>query len=90
VSNQFNKATRATRHMELRIAIRDGLLDPKTHRIMKMMASYVSAVYGLTPDGMDLEGALFENVDDVLCRKIIDDIKTRFRRHLKYIEVECL
>jgi len=22
-----------------------------THRIMKMMASYVSAVYGLTPDG---------------------------------------
>jgi len=76
--------------MELRIAIRDGLLDPKTHRVMKMMASYVSAVYGLTPDGMDLEGALFENVDDVLCRKIIDDIKTRFRRHLKYIEVECL
>jgi hypothetical protein len=76
--------------MELRIAIRDGLLDPKTHRIMKMMASYVSAVYGITPDGMDLEGALFENVDDALCRKIIDDIKTRFKRHLRYIEVECL
>jgi len=76
--------------MELRIAIRDGLLDPKTHRIMKMMASYVSAAYGITPDGMDLEGALFENVDDALCRKIIDDIKTRFKRHLRYIEVECL
>jgi len=76
--------------MELRIAIRDGLLDPMTHRVMKMMASYVSAVYGITPDGMDLEGALFENVDDALCRKIIDDIKTRFKRHLRYIEVECL
>jgi hypothetical protein len=76
--------------MELRIAIREGLLDGKTHRIMKMMASYVSAVYGITPDGMDLEGALFENVDDALCRKIVDDIKTRFRRHFRYIEVECL
>ncbi len=60
-----------------------------THRIMKMMASYVSAVYGITPVGMDLEGALFE-VDDALCQKIADDVKTRFRRHLKYIEVECL
>jgi hypothetical protein len=76
--------------MEFRVAVRNGLLDPKTHRIMKMMASYVSAVYGITPDGMDLEGALFENVDDAMCRKIIDDIKTRFRRHLRYIEVECL
>jgi hypothetical protein len=75
--------------MELRIAVRDGLLDPKTHRIMKMMASYVSAVYGITPEGMDLEGALF-GIDDDLCRKIVDDIKRRFRRHLKYIEVECL
>ena len=76
--------------MELRVVIRDGMLDGKTHRIMKMMASYISAVYGLTPEGMDLEGALFENVDDALCRKIADDVKRRFRRHLKYIEVECL
>jgi hypothetical protein len=75
--------------MELRIAVRDGLLDPKTHRIMKMMASYVSAVYGITPEGMDLEGALF-GIDDDLCRKIVDDIKRRFRRQLRYIEVECL
>jgi hypothetical protein len=53
---------------------------------MKMMASYVSAVYGLTPDGMDLEGAVFENVDEALCQKIVSDIETRFRRQLKYIE----
>jgi len=76
--------------MELRVAVRDGLLDPKTHRIMKMMASYVSSTYGIKPEGMDLEGALFENIDNALCRKIVDDIKRRFRRHLKYIEVECL
>jgi hypothetical protein len=75
--------------MELRIAIRDGLLDTKTHRIMKMMASYVSATYQIWPEGMDLEGALFE-IDDASCRKIAKDIKRRFRRHLKYIEVECL
>jgi hypothetical protein len=75
--------------MELRIAIRDGLLDPKTHRIMKMMVSYVSSTYGIKPDGMDLEGALF-NVDEDLCEEIVNDIETRFRRHLKYIEVECL
>jgi len=57
-SIQFNKATYATRHMELRIAIREGLLHRKTHRIMKMSASYVSAVYRLTPDEMDLEGCI--------------------------------
>jgi hypothetical protein len=57
---------------------------------MKMMASYVSAVYGLTPDGMDLEGAVFENVDEALCQKIVSDIETRFRRRLKYIEAACL
>jgi hypothetical protein len=60
-----------------------------THRVMKMMASYVSAVYGLMPDEVDLEGALFE-VDNASCQKIADDVKTRFRRHLKYIEVACL
>jgi hypothetical protein len=76
--------------MELRNAIREGLLDPMTHRIMKMMTSYISTMYGLAPDGMDLEGALFENVDNALCRKIVNDIKTRFKRHLKYIEVACL
>jgi hypothetical protein len=75
--------------MEFRVAVRDGLLDPKTHRIMKMMASYVSATYQIRPIGMDLEGAAFE-IDDALCRKIAKDVKTRFRRHLKYIEVECL
>jgi len=76
--------------MELRIAVRDGLLDLVSHRVMKMITSYISATYDLKPDGMDLEGALFENIDDGLCRKIVDDIKRRFRRHLKYIEVECL
>jgi hypothetical protein len=75
--------------MELRIVIRDGLLDPKTHRIMKMMASYVSSRYQIWPIGMDLEGAAFE-LDDATCQKIAEDVKTRFRRHLKYIEVECL
>ena len=57
---------------------------------MKMITSYISATYDLKPDGMDLEGALFENIDDGLCRKIVDDIKRRFRRQLRYIEVECL
>ncbi len=75
--------------MELRVAVRDGLLDPKTHRVMKMMASYVSTTYQIWPIGMDLEGAAFE-VDEALCRKIASDLKTRFRRHLKYIEVACL
>jgi len=76
--------------MELRVAVRDGLLDLVSHRVMKMITSYISATYDLKPDGMDLEGALFENIDNGLCRKIVDDIKRRFRRHLKYIEVECL
>ncbi len=75
--------------MELRIAIREGLLDGKTHRIMKMMTSYVSSTYQIWPVGMDLEGAAFE-LDDAICQKIAEDVKTRFRRHLKYIEVECL
>ncbi len=51
--------------------------------------SYVSTVYGLTPDVFDLEDASFENVD-TLCQKIVNDIKTRFRRQLKYIAAECL
>jgi hypothetical protein len=73
-----------------RVVVRDGLLDLVSHRVMKMITSYISATYDLKPDGMDLEGALFENIDNGLCRKIVDDIKRRFRRHLKYIEVECL
>jgi hypothetical protein len=76
--------------MELRVAVRDGLLDLVSHRVMKMITSYISATYDLKPDGMDLEGALFENIDNGLCRKIVDDIKRRFRRQLRYIEVECL
>ncbi len=87
--NQFNKVVYAVRHMELRVAVRDGLLDPVSHKLMKWITSYISVTYELKPEGMDLEGALFENVDDALCRKIVDDVKRRFRRHLKYIEVEC-
>ncbi len=87
---QFNKAVYTTKHMELRIAIQKGLLSPYTHKLMKWIASYVSAVYGITPGGMDLEGALFEIDDGNLCQEIANDIKTRFKHHLKYIEVECL
>jgi hypothetical protein len=54
------------------------------------MVSYVSSTYGIKPDGMDLEGALFGIDDEDLCREIVSDIEKRFRRHLKYIEVECL
>ncbi len=75
--------------MELRIAIKDGLLDPFTHKLMKWITSYISTTYQIWPEGMDLEGALFE-IDDALCRKIVKDIKKRFKRQLKYIEVECL
>ena len=85
---QFNKAVYVTKHMELRIAIQEGLLSPYTHKLMKWIASYVSAVYGITPDGMDLEGALYQT-DAELCRKIVKDVKRRFRRQLKYIEVGC-
>jgi hypothetical protein len=88
-SNLFNKTVYAARHVELRIVVQDGLLSPHTHKLMKWISSYVSAVYGVAPSGMDLEGALFE-VDDALCRKIVKDIKRRFRHQLKYIEVECI
>jgi hypothetical protein len=76
--------------MELRIVIEEGLLSPATHRIMKSLASYVSATYNLTPGLMDLEGAIFDDVDEGLCYKIVDDIKKKFRRQLRYIEVACL
>ena len=55
--------------MELRVAVRDGLLDPVSHRVMKMITSYISATYELKPDGMDLEGALFENMIMVCAEK---------------------
>jgi len=64
-------------------------LDPFTHKLMKWITTYVSSTYGIKPEGMDLEGALF-NVDDDMCQEIANDVKTRFRRQLKYIEVECL
>jgi hypothetical protein len=75
--------------MELRIVIREGLLSPFTHKLMKWITSYVSATYGIVPIGMDLEGSAFELSDDK-CQKIAKDVRRRFRRHLKYIEVECL
>jgi hypothetical protein len=59
-----------------------------THRIMKMVASYVSTTYQIWPTGMDQEGALFE-IDNALCPKIVKDVKRRFRRQLN-IEVMCL
>jgi hypothetical protein len=31
--------------MELRVGIKEGLLDPFTHRTMKMLVSYISATY---------------------------------------------
>jgi len=89
-SSQFNKAAHAAEHMELRVAIKDGLLDHFTHKLMKMTTSYISVTYQIWPIGMDLEGAAFELADEELCRKIIDDVKRRFRRQLRYIEVECL
>jgi len=76
--------------MELRVGIKEGLLDNVTHRVMKMLVSYISSMYELQPAFMDLEGAIFDNVDGELCYKIADDVKMRFKRHMKYIEIECL
>jgi hypothetical protein len=74
--------------MELRIGIQEGLLDKTTHKLMKMMTSYISHKYEIWPAFMDLE-AIFE-VDEQLCAKIIDDVKSKFKRQLRYIEVACL
>ena len=82
-------ATCTAKHMELRVGIKEGLLDNVTHRVMKMLVSYISSMYELQPALMDLEGAIFD-VDEELCRKIADDIRMRFKRHMRYIEVECL
>jgi len=76
--------------MELRIGIQEGLLDNMTHRVMKLIVSYISTKYNLTPGLMDLEGAIFDDVDEELCYKIMDDVKTRFKRHMRYIDIECL
>jgi hypothetical protein len=62
--------------MELGVAIKDGLLDPTTHRLMKMVASYVSTTYQIRQDLMDLKSAVFENVDDASCQRIVNVIKT--------------
>jgi len=86
----FNKTLRTTGHMELRIGVKEGLLDPSTHKTMKMLVSYVSATYNMRPGLMDLEGAIFDDIDEMLCSRIADDIRKRFRRQLRYISVECL
>lgn len=75
--------------MELRVGIREGLLDNMTHRIMKMLVSYISTTYNIRPALMDLEGAIFD-VDKELCYKVTGDIKMRFKRHMRYIEIGCL
>jgi hypothetical protein len=80
-----------TKHMELRIGVQEGLLDRQTHRIMKMLVSYVSVTYNIRPGLIDLEGAIFDDVDEKLCIKIVNDIKKKFRRQLRwFIEIECL
>jgi hypothetical protein len=76
--------------MELRIGIQEGLLDRQTHRIMKTLASYISTTYNIRPGLMDLEGTIFDDIDEELCLKIVDDIKRKFRRQLRFIEIECL
>jgi hypothetical protein len=76
--------------MELRVGIQEGMLDRTTHRVMKMIVSYISSMYELQPALMDLEGGVFDDIDKELCHKIVDDIKMRFRRHMRYIEIECL
>jgi hypothetical protein len=76
--------------MELRVVIQDGLLSTSTHRMMKMIASYISSKYAIMPDLMDLEGAVWYDIDKSLCTKIVNDVKKRFQLQLKYIDVVCL
>jgi len=75
--------------MELRVGIQEGLLDAATYRAMKMLVSYISATYSIQPGLMDLEGAIFDDVDETLCHKIVDDVKKRFQR-LRFLEIYCL
>ncbi len=86
----FNKTVNITKHMELRVGIKEGLLDRQTHRTMKMLVSYISTMYNIRPGLMDLEGAIFDDVDEQLCFKIADDVKKKFKRQLRLIEIECL
>ncbi len=76
--------------MELRVGIQEGLLDPQTHRVMKLIVSYISTTYELKPGLMDLEGAVFDDVDEKMCFKIVDDVKKKFKRQLRFMEIECL
>jgi hypothetical protein len=76
--------------MELRIGVQEGLLDRVTHRVMKMMVSYIATKYNIQPGLVDLEGAVFDDIDKELCYKIADDIKMRFKHHMRYIEIGCL
>jgi hypothetical protein len=57
---------------------------------MKTLASYISTTYNIRPGLMDLEGTIFDDIDEELCLKIVDDIKRKFRRQLRFIEIECL
>lgn len=57
---------------------------------MKMIVSYVSTTYDIQPGLMDLEGAIFDDIDASLCNKIVDDVKRKFKRQLRYIDVFCL
>ncbi len=75
--------------MELRVGIQEGLLDTRTHRAMKLIVSYISTTYELTPSLMDLEGAIFD-VDENTCLKIVNDVKKKFKRQLRFLEIECL
>ncbi len=48
-----------------------------------------SATYNIRPSLMDLEGAVF-GVDEKTCLKIVDDVKKKFKRQLRFLEIECL
>ncbi len=76
--------------MELRVGVQEGMLDRQTHRVMKMLVSYVSTMYNIRPSLMDLEGAIFDDVDERLCAKIVNDVRKKFRHRLKFMEIECL
>ncbi len=55
-----------------------------------MLVSYVSTVYNIRPGLIDLEGAIFDDVSEELCLKIMGDVKKKFKRQLKFIEIACL
>jgi len=57
---------------------------------MKMIVSYVTTKYDIKPDLMDLEGAIFYDIDASLCSKIVEDVEKRFQRQLRFLEIYCL